>query len=78
MVIDGFRRLLSGSGFQIIVRQLELMLAPDLRYVEIPRASVYVIDAFAQQSRSPAALLGSIHDHNFRRGFARGNDLATI
>ena len=62
MVIDGFRRLLSESGFQIIVRQLEFMLAPDLRYLEIPRASVYVIDAYAQRLAT-AALVGNIHDH---------------
>jgi DNA-binding NarL/FixJ family response regulator len=62
MVIDAFRRLLSESGFQIIVRQLELMLAPDLRCLEIPRASVYVIDAYAQPLAT-AALVGNIHDH---------------
>jgi DNA-binding NarL/FixJ family response regulator len=67
MVIDGFRHLLSESGFQIVARQLELMLAPDLRYLEVPRASVYVIDAYAQR-QATAALVGNIHDHNSGAG----------
>ena len=67
MVIDGFRRLLSESGFQIVARQLEPMLAPDLRYLEVPRASIYVIDAYAQR-QATAALLGNIHDHNSGAG----------
>jgi DNA-binding NarL/FixJ family response regulator len=67
MVIDAFRSLLSGSAFQIVARQLEFSLAPDLRYPEVPRASVYVIDAYAQR-QSTAALLGNIHDHNSGAG----------
>ncbi len=67
MVIDGFRRLLSDSAFQIVARQLEFSLAPDLRYLEVPRASVYVIDAYAQR-QATAALLGNIHDHNSGAG----------
>jgi DNA-binding NarL/FixJ family response regulator len=67
MVLDGFRRMLSDSGFQIVARQLEPMLVPDLRYLEVPRASVYVIDAYAQR-QATAALLGNIHDHNSGAG----------
>jgi DNA-binding NarL/FixJ family response regulator len=67
MVIDGFRRLLSQSAFQIVARQLEFSLAPDLRYLEVPRASVYVIDAYAQR-QATAALVGNIHDHNSGAG----------
>jgi DNA-binding NarL/FixJ family response regulator len=63
MVIDGFRRLLSGSGFQIVTRQLESMFAPDLRNLQIPRASVYVIDAYAAR-QATEALVGNILDHN--------------
>jgi DNA-binding NarL/FixJ family response regulator len=65
--IDGFRRFLSDSGFQIVARQLEPMLAPDLRYLEVPRASVYVIDAYAQR-QATAALLGNILEHNSGAG----------
>jgi DNA-binding NarL/FixJ family response regulator len=67
MVIDGFRRLLSESGFQIVARQLEPMLVPDLRYLEVPRANIYVIDAYGQR-QATAALLGNIHDHNSSAG----------
>jgi DNA-binding NarL/FixJ family response regulator len=67
MVIDGFRRLLSESGFQVVARQLEPMLAPDLRYLAVPRASIYVIDAYAQR-QATTALLGNIHDHNSGAG----------
>jgi DNA-binding NarL/FixJ family response regulator len=63
MVIDGFRRLLSEPGFQIVARQLESMLASDLRNLEVPRASLYVIDAHTQR-QATGALLGSIFDHN--------------
>jgi DNA-binding NarL/FixJ family response regulator len=65
--IDGFRRFLSDSGFQIVARQLEFSLAPDLRYLEVPRASMYVIDAYAQR-QATAALLGNIHEHNSGAG----------
>ena len=67
MVLDGFRRLLSDSGFQIVVRQLESVVSPDLRNLEVPRASVYVIDGYAQR-QATAALLGNIHDHNSGAG----------
>ena len=43
------------------------MLAPDLQYLEVPRASVYVIDGYAQR-QATAALLGNIHDHNSAAG----------
>ena len=41
-------RLLSESGCQIVARQFEFTLAPDLRNLEVPRASVYIIDTYAQ------------------------------
>lgn len=63
MVIDGFRRLLSGSGFQIVTRQLESAWAPDLRNLQIPRASVYVIDAYVAR-QATGALVGNILNHN--------------
>jgi DNA-binding NarL/FixJ family response regulator len=61
MVLDEFRRLLEESGFQIIVKQLKSLLAPDLRHLEIPRASVYVIDSHAAR-QATGALLGNILD----------------
>src|ERR1700675_2360973 len=63
MVLDEFHRLLSDSGFQIVTRQLESMLAPDLRNLEVPSVAVYVIDAHAAK-QATGALLGNILDHN--------------
>jgi DNA-binding NarL/FixJ family response regulator len=61
MVLDEFQRLLVDSGFQIVRRLLESMLAPDLRNLEVPKASVYVIDAHAAK-QATGALLGNILD----------------
>jgi DNA-binding NarL/FixJ family response regulator len=63
MVLDGFRRLLSDSGFQIVARQLESVVSPALRNLEVPRSSAYVIDAHTQR-QATGALLGSILNHN--------------
>jgi len=61
MVLDEFRRLLEDSGFQITSKQLDSMLAPDLRSLDVPRASVYVVDAHAAR-QATGALLGNILD----------------
>ena len=61
MVLDEFRRLLEDSGFQITSKQLDSMLAPDLRTLDVPRASVYVVDAHAAR-QATGALLGNILD----------------
>jgi DNA-binding NarL/FixJ family response regulator len=61
MVLDEFQRLLVDSGFQIVGRLLESMLAPDLRNLEVPKATVYVIDAHAAK-QATGALLGNILD----------------
>jgi len=61
MVLDEFRRLLETSGFQIVSKQLDSMLAPDLRNLEVPRAGVFVIDARAAR-QATGALLGNILD----------------
>jgi DNA-binding NarL/FixJ family response regulator len=59
MVLDEFHRLLEDSGFQITSKQLDSMLAPDLRNLDIPKAAVYVIDAHAAR-QATGALLGNI------------------
>jgi DNA-binding NarL/FixJ family response regulator len=61
MVLSEFRRLLVDSGFQIFSKQLDSMLAPDLRNLEVPRASVYVVDAHAAR-QATGALLNNILD----------------
>ncbi len=61
MVLDEFHRLLEDSGFQITSKQLDSMLAPDLRNLEVPKAAVYVVDAHAAR-QATVALLGNILD----------------
>ncbi len=63
MVLDEFKRLIESSGYQMTPKLLESMLAPDLRHLEIPRATVYVVDAHAAR-QSTGALLGNILEHN--------------
>jgi DNA-binding NarL/FixJ family response regulator len=63
MVLTEFHRLLEDSGFQITSKQLDSMLAPDLRNLELPRASVYVVDAHAAR-QATGVLLGNILEHN--------------
>jgi DNA-binding NarL/FixJ family response regulator len=62
MVLEEFRRLLEDTGLHITVKQLDSMLAPDLRNLEIPRASAYVVDAHAAR-QATGALLTNILDH---------------
>jgi DNA-binding NarL/FixJ family response regulator len=63
MVLDEFQRLLEDSGFTIHAKLLDSMLAPELRNLEVPRASVYVVDAHAAR-QATGALLGNILDRN--------------
>src|ERR1700761_7126175 len=63
MVLDEFKRLIESSGYQMTPKLLESMLAPDLRHLEIPRATVYVVDAHAAR-QATGALLGNILEHN--------------
>lgn len=63
MVLEEFHRLLEDSGFSIVSKQLDSMLAPELRNLEVPRAPVYVVDAHAAR-QATGALLGNILDHN--------------
>jgi DNA-binding NarL/FixJ family response regulator len=63
MVLNEFQRLLEDSGFQITSKQLDSMLAPDLRNLDVPRASVYVVDAHAAR-QATGVLLGNILDRN--------------
>ncbi len=62
MVLEEFRRLLEDTGLQISVKQLDSMLAPDLRNLEVPKAAAYVVDAHAAR-QATGALLTNILDH---------------
>ena len=61
MVLNEFQRLLEDSGFQITAKQLDSMLAPDLRNLDVPKASVYVVDAHAAR-QATGALISNILD----------------
>jgi DNA-binding NarL/FixJ family response regulator len=63
MVLAEFSRLIENSGFSIVSKQLESMLAPDLRHLDIPPATVYVIDAHSAR-QATGALLGNILERN--------------
>ena len=56
LVLADFSRLLEGSGFRLILLQLESMLAPDLRRLSIPKALLYVVDAHASQPATSALM----------------------
>jgi DNA-binding NarL/FixJ family response regulator len=59
LVLDRLRRLLDKSDCQICSQQLISTLAADLSTLEVPQASVYVIDSHAARL-SMGALLGNI------------------
>jgi DNA-binding NarL/FixJ family response regulator len=61
LVLADFSRLLQGSGFRLIPRQLESMLAPDLRRLPIPKALLYVVDAHASEPAT-AALITNVFE----------------
>jgi DNA-binding NarL/FixJ family response regulator len=56
LVLSEFERLLGKAQFKVVSKQLESMLAPDLRNMEPPRAQVYVIDAHAARPATGALL----------------------
>lgn len=59
LVLEEFERLLSNAQFEVITKQVDSLLAPDLRKLPIPRASVYILDAQAPL-QSTSALIGNI------------------
>jgi DNA-binding NarL/FixJ family response regulator len=54
VVLGEFERVLSPRGFHLVLRQLDSTLAPDLRRVAVPHASVYVVDAHAARPATEA------------------------
>ncbi len=63
LVLSEFERILKNPAFKLTARELESTLGPDLRHLQIPRASVYVVDAHVAQSAA-GALLSNILDQN--------------
>jgi len=62
LVLGEFQRVLSLPSFQLIARQLDSTLAPDLRRLAVPRASIYVVDAHAAPPAT-GALIANILKH---------------
>ena len=59
---EEFERLLQSSHVQLVSRQLESTLAPDLRSLSLPKATLFVVDAHSSP-RGASALIGNILDH---------------
>ncbi len=59
LVLAEFSRALAGPDFEVVTRQLESMLGPDLRRLVVPKSLVYVVDAHASQPAT-AALIANI------------------
>ncbi len=59
LVLGEFEKLLLRPGLHIVTRQLESNLAPELRRIPLPRASIYVIDAHTSQ-QAAASLISNI------------------
>src|ERR1700693_4727622 len=63
MVLADFSRILEESGYRLILRHLESMLAPDLRRLPIPKALLYVVDAHASPPAT-AALITNVFEQS--------------
>lgn len=61
LVLEEFHQSLASSGFRIRMQRLESELAPDLRRLPVPSASIYVVDAYAPR-RATEALVVDILD----------------
>jgi DNA-binding NarL/FixJ family response regulator len=62
LVLGQFERVLASPSFKLVSRQLESTLGPDLRKLELPRATVYVVDAHVARPAA-GALLSNILEH---------------
>ena len=63
LVLADFSHILEASGYRLILRQLESMLAPDLRRLPIPKALLYVVDAHAS-APATAALITNVFERS--------------
>lgn len=57
LVLEDFRGALKAAGFKTETLRLESALAPDLRHLPVPAASVYVVDAFAPRQATEALVV---------------------
>ena len=63
LVLSEFERALANGSFKISSRHLESTLGPDLRHLQIPKATIYVVDAHVAKPAA-GALLTNILESN--------------
>lgn len=61
LVLADFSRILEDSGYKPVLRQLESILAPELRRLSIPKTNLYVVDAHAS-APAMAALITNVFE----------------
>ena len=62
-----FERVLTSPAFRINSRHLESTLGPDLRHLQIPKATVYVVDAHVARPAAGALLSNILDNHGEAR-----------
>ena len=63
LVLSEFERVLTSPEFRINSRHLESTLGPDLRHLQIPKATVYVVDAHVARPAAGALLSNILDNH---------------
>jgi len=66
-VLSEFERVLTNPAFNLISRHLESALGPDLRHLEVPKATVYVVDAHVARPAAGALLSNILETHTEAR-----------
>ena len=63
LVLSEFERVLTNPAFNLISRHLESSLGPDLRNLEVPNATIYVVDAHVARPAAGALLSNILQNH---------------
>ena len=66
-MLSEFERVLTNPAFNLISRHLESALGPDLRHLEVPKATVYVVDAHVARPAAGALLSNILETHTEAR-----------
>ncbi|HYL10248.1 MAG TPA: response regulator transcription factor [Candidatus Acidoferrales bacterium] len=56
LVLGEFERVLAKPAFEVIAKQIESTLPPDMRKLTIPRAQIFVVDAHAARQATGALI----------------------
>jgi two-component system nitrate/nitrite response regulator NarL len=56
LVLSEFERALKNPAFKLVSKHLESTLGPDLRHLEVPKATLYVVDAHVARPAAGALL----------------------